>query len=167
VTLFQRQGVSLAVFSRRWILAVAVVLAAGCDSVRSETAQPAAAAEPLAIVTHDGRTLAFRVEVVDTDASRERGLMFRKSLAPNAGMLFDFVDPRPVAFWMRNTLIPLDMIFISQDGHIANIARQAKPMDETPIPSDGAVRGVLEIKGGRAAALGIEPGDMVRHRIFG
>ncbi len=154
-------------FSRRWVLAVALVLAAGCGSVRGETAQPAVATEALAIVTHGGKTLTFQVEVVDTDASRERGLMFRRSLAPNAGMLFDFVDPRPVAFWMKNTLIPLDMIFISQDGHIANIARQARPLDETPIPSDGVVRGVLEIKGGRAAELGIQPGDVVRHRIFG
>ena len=122
--------------------------------------------EPLEIVTHDGRTLKFEVEFVDTDETRERGLMFRKSLAADAGMLFDFKTPQYVSFWMKNTLIPLDIIFIGKDGRIVNIARQAKPMDETPLPSAGPVRGVLEIKGGRAAELGIGPDDLVRHRIF-
>ena len=153
-------------FSRRLVLAFALALAAGCGSVHGQAANKQGPVEPLEIVTHDGRTLKFQVEFVDTDETRERGLMFRKSLAPDAGMLFDFITEQPVAFWMKNTLIPLDIIFIGKDGRIVNIARQAKPMDETPLPSDGAIRGVLEIKGGRAAELDIEPDDLVKHRIF-
>ena len=156
----------MGVFSRRIVLAFALVLAAGCGSVHGQAANKPGALEPLEIVTHDGRTLKFQVEFVATEETRERGLMFRKSLAPDAGMLFDFLTPQQVAFWMKNTLIPLDIIFIDQRGRIVNIARQAKPMDETPLPSDGAIRGVLEIKGGRAAELDIEPDDLVRHRIF-
>ena len=144
----------------------ALVVAAGCGSVHGETAQKIGPLQSLDIVTHDGKTIHFNVEFVNTFASREKGLMFRKSLPPNGGMLFDFIEARPVAFWMKNTLIPLDMIFIDPAGRITNVARQAKPLDETPIPSDGDVRGVLEIRGGRAAELGIEAGDQVKHRIF-
>src|SRR5690349_411818 len=92
----------------------------------------------------------FNVEVVDTNESRAQGLMFRTSLAPDAGMLFDFKEIRPVSFWMQNTLIPLDMLFIRHDGTIANIHVNAKPMDPTSIPSDGPVEFVLEIAGGRS-----------------
>ena len=108
----------------------------------------------------------YTVELADDDPSRERGLMFRVSLPPDRGMLFDFFQERPESFWMKNTLIPLDIIFIRADGHIANIAEQAKPGDLTAIPSDGPVRAVLEIPGGAAAARGIRPGDRVRHQIF-
>jgi uncharacterized membrane protein (UPF0127 family) len=81
-------------------------------------------------------------------------------------MLFDFKSPREVAFWMRNTYIPLDLIFIRADGRVLSIARNAKPFDETPIPSGGPILGVLEIPGGRAAQIGVLPGDRVVHRIF-
>ena len=108
----------------------------------------------------------FTVEIADTEATRNRGMMYRKSLAPDKGMLFDFKTPREAAFWMRNTLIPLDIIFITQDGRILTIARNAVPHSEVPIPSGGAIRGVLELAGGRAAQLGIYPGDRVKHRIF-
>ena len=92
--------------------------------------------------------------------------MFRKSMAPNEAMLFDFKTTQPVAFWMKNTLIPLDMLFITADGHVLSIAHDAIPMNENPIPSGGPVLGVLEIAGGRAAQLGIQPGDIVHERIF-
>ncbi|MEO7027701.1 MAG: DUF192 domain-containing protein [Caulobacteraceae bacterium] len=121
--------------------------------------------EPLDITTARGRFL-FHVEIADTDAGREKGLMFRKSLAPDRGMLFDFKTPRPVAFWMKNTLIPLDMLFIDTQGRVLSIARDAKPMSETPIPSGGEVLGVLEVAGGRAAEIGAEPGDRVDERLF-
>lgn len=121
--------------------------------------------EPLDIRTHHG-VRRFEVEIADTEASRERGLMFRKVLAADRGMLFDFKTPQPVSFWMKNTLIPLDMVFITADGHILSIARNAKPMDETPIASGGDVVGVLELRAGRAAELGLQPGDRVRERIF-
>ena len=81
-------------------------------------------------------------------------------------MLFDFHDPRPVAFWMKNTLIPLDMIFIAADGRIINIAQNTRPYSLDPVPSAAPALAVLEIGGGLSAELGIEPGDRVLHRIF-
>ncbi len=121
--------------------------------------------EPLEIRTQHG-VRRFQVEIADTEQTRERGLMFRKAMAGDKGMLFDFKTPQPVSFWMKNTLIPLDMVFITADGRILSIARNAVPMDETPIASGGDILGVLEIRGGRAAELGLEPGDRVRERIF-
>lgn len=105
----------------------------------------------------------FAVEVVDTNEGRAQGLMFRTSLAPDAGMLFDFKESRQVSFWMQNTLIPLDMLFIRHDGTIANVHVNAKPLDPTSIPSDGPVEFVLEIPGGRSVELGIKAGDTVVH----
>jgi uncharacterized membrane protein (UPF0127 family) len=131
----------------------------------TRAAEPGQRSEPLDVVTHHG-VRHFTVEIADTDATRERGLMFRKHLAGDQGMLFDFKTPQPVAFWMKNTLIPLDMLFIASDGHVISIARQATPMSEAPIPSGGDVLAVLEIRGGRAAEIGIQPGDQVRERIF-
>lgn len=126
---------------------------------------------PLAASADDSRLViqsktgehAFTVEVVDTNETRARGLMYVEDLAPDAGMLFDFKAERQVSFWMRNTLIPLDMLFIAADGTIRNIHANAIPHDETSIPSDGAVQFVLEIPGGRSAELGIEAGDTVEH----
>lgn len=150
---------------RRGLLALAAALVlTGCAGGRNE-AVGAARLEPLAVVTAQGRA-EFQVEVVDTAESRSQGLMYRKELAPDRGMLFDFKRPQEVAFWMRNTLIPLDMIFIRSDGRILTIARNAIPHDETPVPSEGVILGVLEIPGGRAAELGLQPGDKVEHRIF-
>mgnify|MGYP002479501223 CR=1 FL=1 len=110
---------------------------------------------------------AFVVEIAADDASRSRGLMERTTLAPDAGMLFDYHRPQPVAFWMKNTPLPLDMIFIRNDGTIALVVPNATPYSKTPIPSMEPVRAVLEINGGRAAALGIERGGKVRGAIFG
>lgn len=120
------------------------------------------------LLIHSGETThAFTVEVVDTDATRARGLMFRQELAPNAGMLFDFLAERPVAFWMQNTYIPLDMIFARADGTIARVHANAVPFDQTSIPSGEPVQFVLEIPGGRAAELGIEAGDRLDHPRIG
>jgi hypothetical protein len=121
--------------------------------------------ETLAIATARG-VFHFKVEIADNDASRERGLMFRKTLAADRGMLFDFKKQAPVAFWMKNTLIPLDMLFITADGRVLAIARNAAPLSEALIPSGGPVLGVLEIGGGRAEAIGAEPGDKVQERMF-
>jgi uncharacterized protein len=123
------------------------------------------AVEPLQVVTAKG-VFDFQVEIADTDATRERGLMFRKSLAPDKGMLFDFKKAQPVAFWMENTLIPLDMIFIGADGRIISIAHNAVPLSQKPIGSGGPALGVLEVRGGRAAEMGALPGDQVKNRIF-
>ena len=121
--------------------------------------------EALETVTPSGRTRFF-VEIADNDAERERGLMFRKSLAPDRGMLFDFKTPREVAFWMKNTLIPLDIIYIRTDGTILSIARNTTPLSEAPIPSGGPVVGVLELAGGRTGEISLMPGDRIEHRIF-
>jgi uncharacterized protein len=117
----------------------------------------------LAIQTAAGASHRFTVEVVDTPEGRAQGLMFRQELAPDAGMLFDFTESRPVSFWMQNTFIPLDMLFIGADGVIRNIHVNARPLDPTGIPSDGPVRFVLEIPGGRSVELGIAAGDRVEH----
>lgn len=129
------------------------------------TAPAALKTAPLDIATAKGN-FHFQVEIADTAATRERGLMFRKSMAADRGMLFDFKKSQVVAFWMKNTLIPLDMLFIGADGRIVSIARDARPMDETAIPSGGSVLAVLELRGGRAAEIDAEPGDRVRESIF-
>jgi len=108
----------------------------------------------------------FTVEIADTEQSRERGLMFRKELPPGRGMLFDFHREQQVGFWMKNTLIPLDMIFIDGRGRIVSIEQDAKPMSEDVIMSGGQVRAVLEVDGGTARRLGIAPGDRVYNPIF-
>jgi len=101
----------------------------------------------------------FAIEIADNDASREKGLMFRTSLASDAGMLFDFHHEEIATFWMQNTLIPLDMVFIGEDGTVRTIHVNAHPMDTTTIPSGVPVRFVLEIAGGRADEIGLKPGD--------
>ncbi|MEI9932426.1 MAG: DUF192 domain-containing protein [Rhizomicrobium sp.] len=108
----------------------------------------------------------FKVEVAGDDASREKGLMFRKKMAADAGMIFDFHTTVMTSFWMKNTILPLDIIFIRSDGTISSVAANAVPMSESPIPSSEPVRAVLELNAGRAAALGIAPGEKVHSAIF-
>jgi hypothetical protein len=108
----------------------------------------------------------FSVEVAQNDAEREKGLMFRKELPEGQGMLFDFHEDQEVAFWMENTYIPLDMIFIRGDGTISRITENATPLSTRQIPSGGPVRAVLEVIGGTARKLGIAPGDRVADPIF-
>lgn len=112
-------------------------------------------------VQHGDKTFAFKVEVAETTAEQAKGLMFRTSMGPDDGMIFPMKPPRLASFWMRNTVIPLDLIFIGVDGRITNIAANAEPYSERPLPSVGEVMGVLELNGGRAAELGIVPGDKV------
>lgn len=128
---------------------------------------PALAADEatLEIVTKNGVHV-FTVEVARTDEERAKGLMFRKELAEGTGMLFDFKPDQDVAMWMRNTYIPLDMLFINADGTIRRIAENTEPLSEKTIPSGGPVRGVLEVIGGTAKKLGIAPGDKVAHPLF-
>jgi uncharacterized membrane protein (UPF0127 family) len=128
---------------------------------------PAATAErsTVEIVSKTGVHV-FSVEVVANDADRAKGLMFRKELPEGTGMLFDFQRDQDIAMWMKNTYIPLDMIFIAGDGRIRRIAENTEPMSERIIPSGGPVRGVLEVIGGTARKLGIAPGDRVAHPMF-
>lgn len=122
--------------------------------------------EPLTILTARGPAR-LRVEMADTATKREYGLMCRTSLAPDRGMLFDFKEPSDnVAFWMRNTLIGLDIVYIAPNGTVLSVARNATPLDESPIPAGGTIRAVLEIPARRADQLGIQPGDRVEQRIF-
>ncbi len=122
---------------------------------------------PLAIQTSAGKSLRFRVEVAKSPEERSQGLMFRRALASDAGMLFDFGRTEPVAMWMKNTLIPLDMLFIGSDGAIVNIAQRTVPQSLTPIPSAKPVRFVLELPGGTTSRLAIKPGDKVIHPLLG
>jgi uncharacterized membrane protein (UPF0127 family) len=108
----------------------------------------------------------FAVEIADNDAERAKGLMYRKELPEGQGMLFDFHREQDVSFWMQNTYIPLDMIFIRGDGRILRIAENTEPLSTRLIPSGGPVRAVLEVIGGTARKLGIEPGDRVASPIF-
>jgi uncharacterized membrane protein (UPF0127 family) len=108
----------------------------------------------------------FLVEMAENDAERAKGLMFRKELPEGRGMLFDFHREQEVSFWMENTYIPLDMIFIRGDGRIFRIAENTVPLSTRIIPSGGPVRAVLEVIGGTARKLGIAPGDRVGHPIF-
>jgi uncharacterized protein len=117
--------------------------------------------EPLSIRKADGSSHAFTVEVAIEPDQRAEGLMNRKEMAADRGMLFDFGTTRRVAMWMKNTYLPLDMLFIRRDGTIARIAADATPLSEAIIDSRGEVRFVLELNGGTAARLGIVAGDRV------
>ena len=122
--------------------------------------------EPLSIVGRDGRHI-FAVEVMRNDADRARGLMYRRAMAPDHGMLFDFQASAPVAMWMKNTYLPLDMLFIRADGSIAKIAADTEPLSTKVIPSNEPVLSVLELNAGTAGRLKLRAGDRVEHPMFG
>jgi uncharacterized membrane protein (UPF0127 family) len=115
---------------------------------------------PLTVASTGGKH-AFAVEVAKSSAEQAQGLMFRTAMGADEGMIFIRQPPDVSSFWMRNTVIPLDIIFIGTDRRILNIAADARPYDETPRPSFGIAAAVLELNGGRAAQLGIKPGDKV------
>ena len=145
-------------------IAIAMAVAA-CSPTVAPADGPAGQAQtglrqvPLTITSASG-VHRFTIDVAATPEQQETGLMFVKHLAADRGMIFPYDPPQPVAFWMHNTLIPLDMVFIRADGTIARIAT-AKALDDTPVPSGEPIAAVLEIAGGRAAQLGIVPGDKV------
>jgi uncharacterized membrane protein (UPF0127 family) len=121
--------------------------------------------DKLEIMTSTGAHV-FSVEVVRNEADREKGLMYRRFMPADRGMLFDFKREEPVTFWMKNTYIPLDMIFISKAGIVVSIAANAEPLSEAVIPSGGPCYGVLEVNAGVAARISLKAGDQVRHAIF-
>src|SRR5262249_45107711 len=121
----------------------------------------------LTIVTAAGAHHQFKVDWAKTWPQKSHGLMFRKEMPLDQGMLLDYDPPSEASIWMRNTLIGLDIVFIRADGTIESIFLGAKPHDETPMPSKGPVRAVLELNAGVARLLGIQPGDKVEHPIFG
>lgn len=147
---------------------LAGLLAGPAPAPRAETSaddMAAARTEPLAIATRGGRR-AFKVEVMRTDADRARGLMFRKTMAADRGMLFDFEQVQPVTMWMKNTYLSLDMVFIRPDGTVARIAADTEPLSTRVISSNEPVLAVLELNAGTAEKLGIRPGDRVEHALF-
>jgi len=152
--------------SRRLMFGIPFVLAAGGACTQSENDGVKFERSSLVIVTA-AREIKFDIDMATTEPQREHGLMFRKQLGAYEGMLFDFFREQPVAFWMKNTLIPLDMVFIAADGTVRHVHANAVPMSTDTIPSEAAVRAVLEINGGTARLLGIKPGDKVKHPIFG
>lgn len=122
--------------------------------------------EKLEIVTSSG-THEFSVEVMHSGPQRERGLMFRRFLPQDRGMLFDFERERPLMMWMKNTFLPLDMIFIGRSGNVVGLAENTEPFSQRIIPSGAPASGVLEVNAGTAARIGLKIGDTVRHPMFG
>ena len=168
----RRRRLRLNLWWKQSLGAVLILLTAACSphAATGGAAAPAASSAvhpvsglaviPLSI-SGSGTVHRFRVEVARSEAEQEKGLMFRTAMGADEGMIFPMNPPRSAAFWMRNTVIPLDIIFIGSDHRILNIAANAVPYDERPLPSAGAASGVLELNGGRAAGLGIGPGDRV------
>jgi uncharacterized protein len=147
--------------ARLWgALALALLLAVALFAPAN-----AGAVERLQIVTASG-THEYQVEIAADDATREHGLMNRRYMPPDRGMLFEFDREEPVSFWMKNTYIPLDMIFISRAGAVTNIVADAEPLSERVIPSGPPCMAVLELNGGAAAAIGLKIGDKVRYPFF-
>jgi hypothetical protein len=130
-------------------------------------AQPELPKEKLVIVTHDGKQHVFNVEMAVKDDQQTIGEMFRTKVPEDGGMLFDWGYPRESQMWMRNTLVPLDMVFINADGTIRAIAENTTPRSLAVIDSRGPVRATLELAGGVTAKLDIRVGDTVKQRIFG
>jgi uncharacterized protein len=142
------------------VLAVVVALCALAGA-----SARAASVQPLEIVTKNGVQV-FSVEMATTEQEKETGLMYRKELPDGKGMLFDFSPEQQVSMWMKNTYIPLDMIFIRADGRILRIAENTEPLSTKIISSGGPAKGVLEVIAGTAKKYGIEPGDRVGHPLF-
>jgi uncharacterized protein len=158
---------ALAALALALLGSVAAVTGAQAQGVANTEAGPQTGlrVEPLSIATPRG-VRSFRVEIADTPATREIGMMWRTEAPRGTGMLFDFHRPQPVAFWMKNTMIPLDLIYIRQDGTIARITTNAVPFSLVALPSGEPIRAVLELAGGEARRLGLAAGQRVTHRIF-
>ncbi|MGG5808433.1 DUF192 domain-containing protein [Falsiroseomonas sp. CW058] len=154
---------------RRRLLSVLGALAAAPALAQPgvDRPQPRLPTERLAVVGRDGRRHEFEVEMAVSPEHQMIGLMFRPDVPANEGMLFDWGAPRESSMWMRNTIAPLDMLFIAADGRIHRIAERTVPHSLTPIESRGPVRATLELRAGIAERLDIRVGDRVLHRIFG
>ncbi|MGB3864508.1 MAG: DUF192 domain-containing protein [Xanthobacteraceae bacterium] len=149
--------------AKRWTLALVLTLAAFGLTALGEAR--AAELQTLEIVTRSGVHV-FAVEVATTEEEKRTGLMYRKELPDGRGMLFDFSPGQEISMWMKNTFIPLDMIFIRADGRILRIAENTVPQSTAIIPSRGLAKGVLEVIAGTAKKYGIAPGDRVAHPLF-
>jgi uncharacterized protein len=121
--------------------------------------------EPLTLVS-ENKTVMFQAQIADTPELRERGLMFRQVMPQDSAMLFDFIEPKPVAMWMKNTLVSLDMVFVREDGTIAALAENTVPKSLDTISVQEPVRGVIELAAGTVKRLGLKKNDKVFQRIF-
>ena len=153
---------------RHWraVVVALALLVAGAVSTRAEEPVVFEQTE-LTIETAAGEAHRFAVEVAQSMAQRARGLMFRESMAADAGMLFVYPAEQQIRMWMKNTVIPLDMLFVAADGRILGIAEDTVPFSEEIIASTGPARAVIELNGGTTRRLGIRSGDRVRHPMFG
>jgi uncharacterized membrane protein (UPF0127 family) len=161
-SLFKRLSFARACFSCRPIIVVAGMLLLAGTAQALETF----ATSRLAI-SSAGKNHTFTVELALTDAQRALGLMWRRRLAPDHGMLFVYRREQIVTMWMKNTVIPLDMLFIDRAGHIVSIHERAVPGSRRVISSSKRARAVLELNGGTASRLGLKPGDRILHSTFG
>ena len=148
-----------------FVMSLALIVLVGCAAEPTRP-QPILPTSPLVIDASHG-PVRFTVELAASSETQESGLMFRRTMAPDHGMLFDFHRPLYVSFWMKNTILPLDMVFILSDGTVTGVAANAVPYSTKAILSDQPVRAVLEINAGLGKALGIVPGSRVHHAIFG
>jgi len=146
------------------ILQTACLLCLGAAAC--SIAEPRPRLEDLTLHDGDGERVSYRVEIASSAAARRRGLMFRESMPADQGMLLDYRRPRSTAIWMKNTLIPLDILFISPDGIVVKIHEGALPHSTKNIPSGQAVRAVLEVNAGQVQKYGIQVGDRIRHASF-
>ena len=153
------RGLGLLARSRLVFALALVVWAAQASSLRAD------GLEPLTVVTESGAHH-FEVEIAKDELARERGLMFRRFMARDQGMLFEFESEDLQSFWMKNTYIPLDIIFIDRSGRVIRVAANAEPLSERTISSGGPCIGVLELNGGAAAEIGLKIGDQVEHPFF-
>ena len=152
---------------RRLLLALLLTVPLAAVAQEPTGPQPELPKEKLVIVSRDGAKHDFMVEMAIKPAQQTVGEMFRKNVPEDGGMLFDWGAPRESQMWMKNTLVPLDMVFINQDGTIRSIAEDTVPQSLATIDSHGPVRATLELAGGLTAKLNIRVGDKVQQRIFG
>jgi uncharacterized membrane protein (UPF0127 family) len=150
---------------RRLVMSLAAAIAV-LVTLYATPAVRAASVQPLEIATKSGVHV-FSVEMATTEEEKQTGLMYRKELPDGKGMLFDFSPEQQISMWMKNTYIPLDMIFIRADGRILRIAENTEPLSTKIISSGGLAKGVLEVIAGTAQKYGIQPGDRVAHPLFG
>lgn len=155
--------------ARRLVLLLALLLGAPLAPAAAlplGQAQAELRRVPLTLVTATGQHR-YSVEIAATPDQQQRGLMFRTRMTRAQGMIFPFVPPRPASFWMENTVLPLDLVFIGADRRVLNIAANAKPFSRDFIPSTGDAAAVLELNAGEAARIGLRPGDAVQYRLPG
>ena len=149
------------------LLAFSFVLGFSPHAFAQAPQNPVGPTDPLSIVTADGKTHAFKVEMADTPEETERGLMYRASMPKDHGMIFEFRPSREISMWMKNCLFPQDMLFLDVKGKVLAVVENARPGSTRLISPGFPIASVLELNGGIAKELGLKPGDKVQHKLFG